>query len=119
MKMNSQDLPQNKGNLKHPQTHQYVFDFSAHPQVLSEDVCVALFDGGQEVMHVWFNTNFVDETGIVIFNKDEMDFQSDSAVKDYGQAFTMEIELKEIDEDIEDIVREAAILNYNPDFDKF
>ena len=115
--IHSQQASKTIASSRHLVTSQFVFDFTEHPHILSEDVCVALFDGNTEVMHVWFNTNFVDETGILTFNRDEMDFLANQ--DDYGSAFTMEIELIEIDEEIEDILKEAHKLYYEPHFNDF
>lgn len=98
-------------------TQLYMFDLSENDIILCEDIRVSLFDGNTEVMHVWFNTNFIDETGKLLFRKDEMDFQNNAA--NYSQAFTLELELKEIVDEIDDILREADNLVYDPLFNDF
>lgn len=115
--MNSQQSPNTILAKRHQATNQFLFDFTGHEHLLSEDVCVSLFDGNTEILHVWFNTNFVDETGILIFNRDDIDFVNND--KDYSSAFSMEVELKELDEDIEDILREASELYYDPYFNDY
>ena len=59
----------------------------------------------------------VDETGVLTFNREDLDFVNNA--KDYSSAFSMEVELKEIDEDIEDILREASELYYDPYFNDY
>lgn len=101
----------------HKMTQLYMFDLSQTDIILCEDICVSLYDGNTEVMHVWFNTNFIDETGRLLFKKDEMDFQKNQEI--YSDAFTLELELKEIVPEIDDILREADNLVYDPLFNDF
>lgn len=97
----------------------YKYDLSSlqNPYIIQGDISVTLLDNGSEVFHAWFNTNFVDETGIVHFGKSEMDFQVDS--KNYSKGFTLELELSEVIEENKEIFTEAANLFYHPHFNDY
>ena len=103
----------------HPVSQQYMYDFSSvkTPYIIQGDVAVSLLDNGSEIFRVWFNTNFVDDTGIVHFGKSEMDFQTDS--KNFSQGFTIELELSEVIEENKDIFTEAANQFYHPHFNDY
>lgn len=73
-----------------------------------------------KLCHVWFNTNFVDNTGILRFKK----YEIDKAHKDkkhlvFPVNFTIQINLTEVNEEIEGVIQEARRLHYDPPFTNF
>jgi len=74
----------------------------------------------KELCHLWFNSNFVDETGILMFKKTEIDkLQSDTKHKKVPIDFSVEFNLTEVNNEIQDVIQQALRLHYEPPFTNF
>ena len=92
-------------------------DFSQIIMSLQGDIGIYILDGSTEIAKIWLHTDFIDQTGRLQFSKEEMDFQTDD--DKFSKGFMVEIDFRESNLEIEEMVKESERLFYDPLFNDY
>lgn len=86
------------------------------PHDLSQDICLEFYSGSVLQFHFWIHCDFINSSGMMKFGISDLDKDN---MSNYSKGFAIEIEFKEANESIEQMVEDSHKLFYDPLFNDY